>query len=480
MKAPGLRAEEREYSVIKDNQKHLNRIQVIIDALIIAVSYVAAWWIQFTFLADPKAGKLPMQEYMMALLFVIPGYLLLYDAFHLYKPKRVSGRMLEAGNLFLANMVGLLGFIFVLFIIKENNFSRRLIFIFTGINFVLTLCERNFVRTVLRDIRSRGMNLKHMILVGYSSAAEGYIDRIFANPQWGYQINGILDDNSAVGRYYHNVPVIGTTDDIDQILEENQLDEIAITLGLNEYSKLKRIVAACEKSGVHTQFVPDYTDIIPSRPYTEDLLGLPVVNIRYVPLSDTFNALVKRTMDVVGSLMAIVLFSPVMLVTAIAIKRSSPGPLIFTQSRVGLHNQEFKMFKFRSMTVQEESEEKKGWTTKNDPRVTKVGKVIRKTSIDELPQLFNVLRGDMSLIGPRPERPQYVEKFREEIPRYMVKHQVRPGMTGWAQVNGYRGDTSIEKRIELDLWYIDHWSVWLDLKILFKTFFGGMVNRENI
>ena len=221
MKAPGLRAEEREYSVIKDNQKHLNRIQVIIDALIIAVSYVAAWWIQFTFLADPKAGKLPMQEYMMALLFVIPGYLLLYDAFHLYKPKRVSGRMLEAGNLFLANMVGLLGFIFVLFIIKENNFSRRLIFIFTGINFVLTLCERNFVRTVLRDIRSRGMNLKHMILVGYSSAAEGYIDRIFANPQWGYQINGILDDNSAVGRYYHNVPVIGTTDDIDQILEDS-------------------------------------------------------------------------------------------------------------------------------------------------------------------------------------------------------------------------------------------------------------------
>ena len=478
MKAPGLRAEEREYSVIKDNQKHLNRIQVIIDALIIAVSYVAAWWIQFTFLADPEAGKLPMQQYMMALLFVIPGYLLLYDAFHLYKPKRVSGRMLEAGNLFLANMVGLLGFIFVLFIIKENNFSRRLIFIFTGINFVLTLCERNFVRTVLRDIRSRGMNLKHMILVGYSSAAEGYIDRIFANPQWGYQINGILDDNSAVGRYYHNVPVIGTTDDIDQILEENQLDEIAITLGLNEYSKLKRIVAACEKSGVHTQFVPDYTDIIPSRPYTEDLLGLPVVNIRYVPLSDTFNALVKRTMDVVGSLMAIVLFSPVMLITAIAIKRSSPGPLIFTQSRVGLHNQEFRMFKFRSMTVQEESEEKKGWTTKNDPRVTKVGKVIRKTSIDELPQLFNVLRGDMSLIGPRPERPQYVEKFREEIPRYMVKHQVRPGMTGWAQVNGYRGNTSIRKRIEYDIYYIEHWSVAFDIKILILTVFKGFINRN--
>ena len=464
--------------MIKDNQKHLNRIHVVLDALIIVVSYIAAWWIQFTFLADPKAGKLPMQVYMMALLFVVPGYLLMYDAFHLYKPKRVSGRMLEAGNLFLANMVGLLGFIFVLFIIKENNFSRRLIFIFTGINFFLTLCERNFIRIVLRDIRSRGMNLKHMILVGYSSAAEGYIDRIFANPQWGYQIDGILDDNSAVGRFYHNVPVIGDTEDIDQILAENQLDEIAITLGLDEYSKLKRIVAACEKSGVHTQFVPDYTDIIPSRPYTEDLLGLPVVNIRYVPLSDTFNALVKRTMDVIGSLMCIILFSPVMLITAIAIKRSSPGPLIFTQDRVGLHNQEFRMYKFRSMTVQEETEEKKGWTTRNDPRVTKVGKVIRKTSIDELPQLFNVLKGDMSLIGPRPERPQYVEKFREEIPRYMVKHQVRPGMTGWAQVNGYRGNTSIRKRIEYDIYYIEHWSVAFDIKILVLTVFKGFINRN--
>ena len=464
--------------MIKDNQKHLNRLHVVLDALIIAVSYVLAWWVQFTFVAKPGEGKLPMQVYMMALLFVVPGYLLLYDAFHLYKPKRVSGRMLEAGNLFLADMVGLLGFIFVLFVIKESDFSRGLIFIFTMINFALTLCERNFIRVVLRDIRSRGMNLKHMILVGYSSAAEGYIDRIFANPQWGYQIDGILDDNSTLGRYYHNVPVIGTTEDVDRILEENDLDEIAITLGLEEYSKLKRIVASCEKSGVHTQFVPDYTDIIPSRPYTEDLLGLPVVNIRYVPLSDTFNAMIKRLMDIVGSLMCIVLFSPVMLVTAIAIKRTSPGPLIFRQERVGLHNREFRMYKFRSMEVQTASEEKKGWTTRDDPRVTKVGKVIRKTSIDELPQLFNVLKGDMSLIGPRPERPQYVEKFREEIPRYMVKHQVRPGMTGWAQVNGYRGNTSIRKRIEYDIYYIENWSVAFDIKILILTVFKGFINRN--
>ena len=188
--------------------------------------------------------------------------------------------------------------------------------------------------------------------------------------------------------------------------------------------------------------------------------------------------MVKRAMDIVGSLICIVLFSPVMLITAVLIKLTSPGPLIFTQERVGLHNVPFRMYKFRSMEVQTQSEEKKGWTVKNDPRVTPVGRFIRKTSIDELPQLFNVLRGDMSLIGPRPERPQFVEKFREEIPRYMVKHQVRPGMTGWAQVNGYRGNTSIRKRIDCDLYYIENWTVGLDIKILFLTVFRGFVNKN--
>ena len=219
-------------------------------------------------------------------------------------------------------------------------------------------------------------------------------------------------------------------------------------------------------------------NIIPTRPYTEDLLGLPVINIRHVPLSNTFNMMVKRAMDIVGAICCIILFSPVMLVTAIMIKLTSPGPLIFTQVRVGLHNKPFRMYKFRSMEVQSPSEERKGWTTRDDPRVTKVGRFIRRTSIDEMPQFFNVLKGDMSLVGPRPERPQYVEKFREEIPRYMVKHQVRPGLTGWAQVNGYRGNTSIRKRIEHDIYYIENWTIGLDIKILFLTVFKGFVNKN--
>ena len=186
----------------------------------------------------------------------------------------------------------------------------------------------------------------------------------------------------------------------------------------------------------------------------------------------------KRGVDIFGALVAIVIFSPVMIVTAIMIKRTSSGPVIFSQERVGLQNKPFKMYKFRSMVVQDEKKEKKGWTTKDDPRVTTVGRFIRKTSIDELPQLFNVLKGNMSLVGPRPERPQFVEKFKEEIPRYMIKHQVRPGLTGWAQVNGYRGDTSIQKRIEHDLYYIENWTLGFDFKIIFLTFFKGFINKN--
>ena len=229
---------------------------------------------------------------------------------------------------------------------------------------------------------------------------------------------------------------------------------------------------------MHTKFIPDYYNIIPTRPYTVDILGLPVINIRHVPLTNNFLALLKRLIDIVGSVCGIVVTSPVMLLACLLIKITSPGPLIYKQERVGLHNKTFQMYKFRSMEVQKESEEKKAWTTKDDPRVTGIGKLMRRTSIDELPQLFNILKGDMSLVGPRPERPFFVEKFREEIPRYMVKHQVRPGLTGWAQVNGYRGDTSIRKRIEYDLYYIENWTLGFDVKILVLTIFKGFVNEN--
>ena len=470
--------------MIKDNQQHFNRLQVVMDAVVMIVSYAFAWWLKFSSgFVDKEIGVLSFEFYMRALILIVPLYILLYYAFNLYTPKRVQGRRLEFSNIVLANTIGLLilmaGFFLALSYSEQlKNFSRSMFIYFFMINIILEEIERLMIRAFLRSIRKNGYNQKHILLVGYSKAAEQYIDRIKQNPQWGYNIRGILDDNIARGTMYKGVKVIGSVGNLSYILPENKLDEIAITLGLEEYYKLEKIVAECEKSGVHTKFIPDYGNIIPTRPYTEDLLGLPVINIRYVPLSNTFNALIKRLTDIMGAIICIIIFSPIMLTSAVLVKMTSKGPLIFKQERVGLHNKPFQMYKFRTMYVQTEEEEKKGWTQKNDPRVTSVGRFLRKTSLDEFPQLFNVLKGDMSLVGPRPERPQYVEKFLEEIPRYMIKHQVRPGMTGWAQVNGYRGDTSIRKRIEHDLYYIENWTLGLDIKILFLTVFKGFINKN--
>ena len=464
--------------MIKDNQKYFNRLHILIDAAVIAASYWFAWFLKFETGIFESVRSLSFQYYMTALLLIVPMYLILYSAFNLYTPKRVQGRRLELANIVKANTLGLFILIGILYLLKIIDFSRSMLVIFFFVNIAVEETVWMTIRIVLRDMRRKGMNQKHIVLVGYSRAAEEYIDRILANPQWGYTVRGILDDSVEAGTDYRGIKVLGRIDNLMIILPQNRLDEIAITLGLNDYSRLEEIVALCEKSGVHTKFIPDYNNIIPTKPYTEDLLGLPVINIRYVPLSNTFPSLVKRTMDIFGSIAAIVLFSPVMLLCAALVKLTSPGPVLYKQVRVGLHNRNFEMFKFRSMEVQPEAEEKKAWTVKNDPRVTGIGKFMRRTSLDELPQLFNILKGDMSLVGPRPERPFFVEKFREEIPRYMVKHQVRPGLTGWAQVNGYRGDTSIRKRIEYDLYYIENWTLGLDIKILFLTIFKGFINKN--
>lgn len=390
----------------------------------------------------------------------------------------MHGQRYEVLNIIKANSFGLLIFILMLYLLKQIDFSRVMIFIFYVLNIVYEIAIRAALRMFLRHLRREGFNQKHIVLVGYSRAAESYIDRIRSFPQWGYHIVGILDDNVPADTCYRGAKVIGRVADIEKTIQTNDLDEMVITLGLSEYAKLEDVVAVCEKSGVHTKLIPDYNNIIPTRPYTEDVQGLPVINIRRVPLSTMPNKFAKRAMDLVLGTVALIIFSPVMLVTAIAVKISSKGPVIYKQVRVGLHNKEFEMYKFRSMCVQTDGQDAKKWTTSTDARVTPVGKFIRKTSLDELPQLINVLKGDMSLVGPRPERPFFVEKFKEEIPRYMIKHQVRPGMTGWAQVNGYRGDTSIRKRIDCDLYYIENWSLHFDIMILFRTVFKGFVNKN--
>ncbi len=466
--------------MIKDNQKVFNRLLVVIDAIITAVSLILGYVLKFYVLQkEPGPGVLPLRDYVSLLVFIIPGYVLVYYQTGVYTPKRTVRRRLEIFDIIKANTFGMAALIIVIYLVmRELPYARSVLALFYVLNCFLTGISRILLRRGLQTIRKKGYNVKHILLVGYSRAAEEYVNRILENPQWGYAVSGFLDDHVPVGTLYKGVPVKATIEALPEMLEKNDWDEVAITLSLRDYDYLGEIVGICEKSGVHTKFIPDYNSLIPTRPYTEDLMGLPVINIRYVPLTNTGNAFIKRMADIFGSLFGILITSPIMLFCAIMVKLTSPGPIIFKQERVGLHNKPFFMYKFRSMAQQAPSEEKKAWTTKDDPRVTRFGRIMRKTSLDELPQLFNILKGDMSLVGPRPERPLFVEKFKEEIPRYMVKHQVRPGLTGWAQVNGYRGDTSIRKRIEHDIYYIENWSVWFDIKIIIMTFFTGFINKN--
>lgn len=436
----------------------LNKAQVCMDAGIIGAAYFFSWYLRFksgVFVQD--AGVLPAKTYFSALFLIIPGYLLLYSIFQLYMPRRVKNYRKELMDIIRANGIGFMIFILVLYFIKQEHFSRQMLCIFFFINISLEFASRYLIRTILWKMRKQGLNQKHILMIGESQMAEQYMDRLRENPKWGYQVFAHLKDEEK----------------LERILEGNELDEVVIALRAEDYGKLERIVDVCEKAGVHTKMIPDFGNVISTRPYIEDVQGIPVIHVRRVPLNIMRNRAAKRAVDLIGATVAIILFSPVMLLTVLVVALTEEGSVIYRQERVGLHNQVFYMYKFRSMIMQDEEKEKAEWSTRNDPRITPVGKLIRRTSIDELPQLFNVLKGEMSLVGPRPERPQFVQKFRDEIPRYMVKHQVRPGMTGWAQINGYRGDTSIEKRIEYDLYYIENWTMVFDMKILILTIFKG-------
>lgn len=428
------------------------------DAGIIGAAYFFSWYLRFKsgfFVQD--AGVLPAKTYFSALFLIIPGYLLLYSIFQLYMPRRVKSYRKELMDIIRANGIGFMIFILVLYFIKQEHFSRQMLCIFFFINISLEFASRYLIRTILWKMRKQGLNQKHILMIGESQMAEQYMDRLRENPKWGYQVFAHLKDEEK----------------LERILEGNELDEVVIALRAEDYGKLERIVDVCEKAGVHTKMIPDFGNVISTRPYIEDVQGIPVIHVRRVPLNIMRNRAAKRAVDLIGATVAIILFSPVMLLTVLMVALTEEGSVIYRQERVGLHNQVFYMYKFRSMIMQDEEKEKAEWSTRNDPRITPVGKLIRRTSIDELPQLFNVLKGEMSLVGPRPERPQFVQKFRDEIPRYMVKHQVRPGMTGWAQINGYRGNTSIEKRIEYDLYYIENWTMVFDMKILILTIFKG-------
>ena len=465
--------------MIRQNQKFINYILVVIDALVIAFSMILSKYIRCaTNLLGFGTHVGGMGFYLAPLIYTIPIYLILYYFFGLYNPQRRAKISSEAYKLVKVNFIGIFIVTTILFLTDKGDFSRFMLLFFAIFSTVFSIIERATLRFVLRNMRSKGYNLKHVLLVGAGDLAEKIVKQLEKQEYIGYNILGYLDDNVDKGDTILGHQILGNIDELEHIILTTHIDQIIIAISPRHVTLLDKVINTCEKHGVKAEFVPDYYRYFPSKPAIDQIGDMPLINIRYVPLDDTMKKAIKRILDLFCAFVGLIIFSPLMIITAIIIKITSPGPIIFKQERVGLNRKRFQMYKFRSMRIQTEDDEKQGWTTADDPRKTKFGSFIRQTSIDELPQLFNIIKGDMSLIGPRPERPQFVDKFREEIPKYMIKHHVRPGMTGWAQVHGWRGDTSIVRRIEYDLYYVENWTIELDLKIFVLTFIRGFTDKN--
>ena len=458
--------------MIKENQRTLNQINGLTDVLILFPCMILAYFIRFT-LFHGMPGHIGLSYYLMAVLCVSPLFWLLYGLMGLYDSFRAKNFLQEFSLLLRSNTIifGILLAFFFAF--KQFHLSRWTLFVFFALATIAVAVKRWFLRRLLRSFREHGYNLKHVLLIGCGEQAQAYCRAVQNDRTLGFCVDSYLAPRDCLP----GISYRGTYDALAHVLERATPDEVVIALEADEYPYLQSIIASSEKNGVKMSLIPFYNKYMPSRPSIDEVGDVSLVNLRHIPLDNIGNAFLKRAVDIVGSLLLILCTSPIMLFAAIGVKLSSPGPILFKQERVGLNKKPFYMYKFRSMRVNDK--QNTGWSTNSDPRKTKFGSFIRKFSIDELPQFFNVLMGDMSLVGPQPELPYFVNQFKESVPLYMVKHQVRPGITGWAQVNGFRGDTSIQGRIEHDIYYIENWTLLFDIKILFMTVFK-FSNSENI
>lgn len=461
------------YDLIKENQRTLNQLNGLTDVLMFFPAMIGAYFIRFI-LFQGESGHIGLPYYLWTVVVTIPIYWLLYSLMGLYDSFRSRNFLSEFSLLLRCNALIFGLTLAFLFIFKEFHLSRWTLFIF----FLLSTCgialKRWALRRLLRRLREEGYNLKHVLLIGNGEAARSYTDALEKDRSLGFCIAGYLAARDTLPALTY----LGGYSALNHVLPRLKPDEVVIALDAKEYELLPDIIAACEKDGTKVSLIPFYNKYLPAHPQIDEVGNVSLVNLRRIPLDNIGNAFIKRATDIVGALILIVLSSPLMLIAAIGVKLSSPGPILFRQERVGLNKKTFCMYKFRSMRVN--TTQTTGWSTNTDPRKTRFGSFIRKFSIDELPQFFNVLRGDMSLVGPRPELPYFVEQFKESVPLYMVKHQVRPGITGWAQVNGFRGDTSIKGRIEHDIYYIENWTFLFDIKILLMTITRGFINSEKL
>lgn len=449
-------------------------LDVLSDIFLVLLSFYGALFFRF----EVMDGFISIPLADVRLLLIALGYSLAlvfsYYASHLYNRRRYRKLTTDALTIAAINGVGTLVLVTALFLLRLVDFSRLALVLIWVLSTALSILKRLAMRLVITQYRKKGYNLKHVAIVGNGHLAFQCLQDIQANPHLGVVVDGYISavEKPELGK------CLGSYEELGAILEQHQFDSLIVALEPHEVRHMRAVLEAADKEGTRVELIPFYNDYFPTHPTIKSFGRTRLINLRATPLDSPFWAAVKRSIDIIGALTMILLLWPIMLFVAIGVKLSSPGPILFRQERMGKDKKSFYMLKFRSMRVDTDPT---GWTTDNDPRKTKFGSFIRKYSLDELPQAFNVLLGHMSLVGPRPELPRYVRQFKEEVPLYLVRQQVRPGITGWAQVHGLRGDTSIESRVEYDIWYIQNWSLSLDIRILFKTLFGGgIINNEVI
>lgn len=457
----------------------LSAIAFATDFATVSVAYFLAYFLRFRFEIVPLTkGIAPLGVYLSFLPIALALWFYASWANGLYHPHRKHFFIDEALAVAKSGSLATLFLIALTFFYRDYSFSRVMLLLFWGTSILLASVGRAGIIVAVRERRRRGYNVSQAIIVGAGDLGRTVAQKIAELPQLGLRVAGFVDDAPPTA-----VPgeppakVLGRIADLSEIVRDQRVSQVFFALPRESHADLERGLGLLGQQMVDILIVPDILQFVMLRAGLESLDGIPMINLAETPLSGWYTP-VKRTTDIVFSLLGLVILSPLLAVIAVAIKLTSPGPILYRQERLSLDGTLFEMFKFRSMGVDAEAATGAVWACADDPRRTAFGAFLRRTSLDELPQLINILKGQMSFVGPRPERPVFVEQFRERIPRYMLRHKVKCGLTGWAQVNGWRGNTSIEKRIEYDIYYVENWSLTFDLKILWLTLKNGFINKH--
>jgi len=445
-----------------------------VDAVAIIASFLIAYVFRIQVDLIPANTDVLLADYLWSGVYLLPVWLIFLALGGMYRADRDRSFLNQLYKIFIFSSAAILLLIVFIFLNKITFFSR-LILIYTWILSVIFLFSgRLVVEEIRRFLFRYGIGVHRVICIGANQMTQKIIHRSNADISLGIKIVGVLN-----GKKTHDkdLKVVGSVDDLEQVIEKHQVDEVILTDMSIPESKISRVIAVCSDKNVILKFIPDIFYLVTSNVENKQLAGLPVMEIKGSPL-DGWNRIFKRVFDIVFSIIFAIFALPISSIAALAIKLTSKGPLFYTHKRVGRDGRNFKLYKFRSMYFDKCDFAPGGreWTKNQDPRITPVGRILRKTNIDEFPQLINVFLGDMSLVGPRPEQPVFVEKFQKEIPEYYKRHRAKSGLTGWAQVNGLKGDTSIKERVKYDIFYIENWSIWFDIKILLMTF--GLIIKE--